>query len=191
MTRLVIAPNTDDTARPASTVRVGVERAGRVREREGRGEGGERAGERGERQQQADAEHDHDDRADRRARREAEQVRVGERVAGERLHDRAAEREPAPTAAAVSTRGIRSSHTMPSRSGREGRLADAEVREHARPHVGRAEAGRPDGDGDDDGCHEQHGRGPTAQAPVRRPVARRGRGDGAAASVTGPGRAGS
>ena len=81
---------------------------------------------------------------------------------------------PAPTAAAVSTRGIRSSHTMPSRSGRQRRLADAEVREHARPHVGRAESGRPDGDGDDDGCREQHGE---ADRPRSRAQPGRGRGE--------------
>ena len=52
-------------------------------------------------------------------------------------------------------------------------------------HVGRAEAGRADGDGDDDGCHEQQAeaRGPRARAQAASPSSRAG--DGAAASVTG------
>lgn len=129
-----------------------------VTEQHDQGEGAhgpdERPGRQGDRSP-ADPEDDHDDGAGRGSGGDPEDERIGERVAQQRLHDGAADREP--RAADGGEQGARHAQVpddaVTDRA--EPRLARAEVGGDRGPDVGDGDPGRADGDGDGDGQGEQ------------------------------------
>ncbi len=155
ITRLVIALASAETASPASTVRVGVIVPSALASSSVAASAATRSDERRERQHDRDAEQQHRDRAERRAGREPEQVGVGERIARDRLHHRAADREPrADRGRRDHARQPQLPHDAVAQHGQR-TVAEAEVAADRRPDLAERDVGRPDRHRDDERQHER------------------------------------
>ena len=146
--------------------------AQRVRQQQGHAEGKHRTQERGERQQQRRSQQKDRDGAQRRPRGQAEQVRVGQRITGERLHHGAAHRQARADRGGGEHPRQPQFPPMPSRSRLSRPVSDPQVVQHAAPDILRCDLRRADRDGDRHGGDQHRGEHdpPQQAAPAAGPV---------------------